>query len=369
MLGQDKLRLIATLMWQDLSTMWRNMNLLFTILAPVWLALIFNLMFTSTSDTLPRLDVAVYQPDDSQLVQILRQNEQVRLLEVVDPSQAQEAVAGGVVAGLVLPPQFDEAVFGSRQANLTVYLNQNRPQSEQVRLQRLLEQSVRQMVSQPLPAQIQWQPIGQTRPAHWTDGFRLEHYLLILLLMLVIAIIGFYVVPLLLVTEKEKHTLPVLLSYGIKPGWILLSKALIGGLYALSLSLILLLMNHTGPLNWPSFWLMMGLSTLLLILVGLCLGQALNSTAQVNGVASITMLFLILPHWLLLARFQEGQSTWWMWPSVQYLTALRQALDGEATGAAFWASTTFLSIGSVAFGLMLWWLLRHRPWQLGGQLR
>ena len=97
--------------------------------------------------------------------------------------------------------------------------------------------------------------------------------LLPLLLILTFGMTGAFVVPLLIVEEKEKRTLDFLLSSPASLNEIIAGKALTGVVYTRLIAGLLLGINRQSIQNWPLTLLTVVLGLLFVVGVGLVIGS------------------------------------------------------------------------------------------------
>src|SRR6185369_1617372 len=160
---------------------------------------------------------------------------------------------------------------------------------------RLLDQTVRSFAKQPEPVQIVWVDIDKEVSEQAPRGTSLDQLLLPLLLILTLGMIGAFVVPLLIVEEKEKRTLDFLLSSPASLNEIIAGKALTGVVYTLLIAGLLLGLNRKFIHNWPLTVLTIVVGLLFVVGVGLVVGSLLKNTMQVNTWASVVLIVLMAP--------------------------------------------------------------------------
>jgi ABC-2 type transport system permease protein len=130
------------------------------------------------------------------------------------------------------------------------------------------------------------------------QGFRMDDYLLIMFLVMSLTMTGSFVVPLLLVEEKEKHTMEFLLVSPVSPAEIAAGKAVTGMAYSLLGATVLIVLNNGWSGNWPVTILSVIVGALFLVMVGLLMGSLLHTMMQINTWSTIVMMVLLAPSWL-----------------------------------------------------------------------
>src|SRR6185369_12939898 len=230
------------------------------------------------------------------LVAELRKRPQVTVVEAASANAtAGEVEKRKAIGGLIVPAGFDADLAASKQPELTVYVNNAKTVFEQAAFRRLLDQTVRSFAKQPEPVSLVWIDIDKDVSQQTPRGTSLDQLLLPLLLILTLGMIGVFVVPLLIVEEKEKRTLDFLLSSPASLKEIIAGKALTGVVYTFLIAGLLLIVNRqfVGNWLWTSVTIVLGL--VFVVAIGLLLGSFLNNTMQVNTWASSVLLLLLAP--------------------------------------------------------------------------
>ena len=197
------LRVIAAVAQKDLVDAIRNRYLLVALLTPLSVALLIRLMVPGMS-TLNNFTIVVHDPGKSSLVSRLRIIPQIQLLETGSAATVEGEVQKNKAAGaLVVPPNFDADVAAGKQPEVTVYVNNRKNNIEQASFRLLMERQVASLVEHPVPARLTW--IDLAKETQSTGRINLPQMLLPLVLLLAFGMTGAFVVPLLLVEEKEKR--------------------------------------------------------------------------------------------------------------------------------------------------------------------
>ena len=351
-------RAILTIAHKDIVDAIKNRYILFGLVLPIGLSLFFRLVFSGPDEL---ITIAVYDPGGSRLAAELRELPQVRLLEVASDQQLAEEVEKEAVGGLAVPAGFDAAVEAGEQPELTVYLNRRRGGGELAVFRRLVEQQVWALAEQPPPARITWADVADAAGLQGGGEFRLDHYFLIMFLVMAPAMAGTFMVPLLLVEEKEKHTLDALLMSPAGTSEVVAGKALTGLVYSLLTAGVLIALNEGWVGDWPVTAVATLLGSLFMVAVGLLMGSLFRTTMQVNTWSSIVMLALTAPSWFLMIALPTPLETALRLIPTHYLAdALGLALAGEASLARVWGDLAVLA-GSVivAFAAVVWTLRRQ----------
>ena len=288
------LNIVSAITRKDLVDAIRHRYLLTALVTPLFVALLFRVMLPGGSSN-KLLTIVVHDAGGSGLVAELRKTNQITVVEAASA----DATAGEVekrkaIGGLVVPAGFDADLAANKQPELTVYVNNEKTIFEQAAFRRLLDQIVRSFAKQPEPARLTWVDVAKTKDQA-PGGTSLDQMMLPLLLILTFGMIGAFVVPLLIVEEKEKRTLDFLLSSPASLNDIIAGKAVTGVVYTLLIAGLLLGINRKFIQNWPLTMLTIVLGLLFVVGVGLVIGSLLKNTMQVNTWASVVLIVLLAP--------------------------------------------------------------------------
>lgn len=354
-------RVVWAIAQKDIVDAVRNRYILFSLILPLGLALLFRLIFPGSSEPgQASLLVAVYDPAGSRLVAGLRDLPQVELLDVTSEQELAEVVAERAVGGLAVPAGFDAAVEAGEQPELTALLNLRRGGGELIAFRQLVEQQVWALVGQPSPARINWVGAG-TLPGSQAGGdFRLDRYILMLLLMLVLAMTGAFVVPTLLVEEKERHTLEALLLSPAGLGDVVAGKALTGLVYSVLIAGVLITLNGgwTGDRPMTAAFVLLG--ALFMVAVGLLMGSLCRTTMEVNTWASIVALALTVPTWFTVMPMPKVlEMILRLIPTYYLAKAWELALAGETSLGQVGTSLAVMTGSAVVVLAAATWMLRR----------
>lgn len=351
---------ILTIAQKDILDAIKNLYILFALLLPIAMSLLFNVAFPDMNEQ-GTLTIAIFDPDASRLTAALESVPQVELLKASTEQELQEAV-NKASGGLSIPAGFDAAVETGQEPELTVYLNRRRGGGEIAAVQQVIQAQVWTLVNPSMPARLEW--INLNGPPGMTEGrdLHLDRFLLSMYLVMTLAMTGAFAVPTLLVEEKEKHTLDVLLLSPAGPVEVTLAKALVGLVYSALISGILLVLNHGWEGSWPITLLALFLGAVFIVELGLLMGSLFRNTHQVNTWASIVMMALIIPSWAGAFGPETILSKTMMLIPTYYLSdAIGLALAGEATIQTVWLDLTVLAGAALlVFVAVVWTLKRAR---------
>lgn len=277
------------------------MRLLAFIAGPVLMSVLFGSLFgglqnAETPAALiggagPPVLVPVYDAGESQIVRLLHASERYDVRSLASPQAIQSAlIEEGLGAGLILPEGFDAALMEGSHPTLQLMVDAHDPDSGAV-LQSWLSHALWDRVGQPFPSTITVETFYPSQPK--ASSQRQEQTALWLVMSLVT--VGVYVVPALLIEEKETRTLEMILVTPASYRSVILAKAATGLVYSLLASGLILALNSGfgSGAAWVALMLLMG--ALVLVGVGLLLGGLFDDMATLNTWSTLIMLVLMLP--------------------------------------------------------------------------
>jgi ABC-2 type transport system permease protein len=353
------LNIVSAITRKDLVDAIRHRYLLTALVTPLFVALLFRVMLPSANSR-DLLTVVVHDPAGSGLVAELRNSPRIGVVEAASADATpKEVETRKAIGGVVVPPNFASEVAAGRQPELTVYINNDKNTFEQAAFRRLLDQLVRSFAKQPDPARFVWVDIDKDKKDELTGGTSLEQIMLPLLLILTFGMTGAFVVPLLIVEEKEKRTLDFLLSSPASLKEIIAGKALTGVVYTLLIAGLLLGINRQFIRNWPMTFLTVVVGLLFVVGVGMVIGSLLKNTMQVNTWASLVLMVLLAP------SFPSIDITKWFDTAMRFIPTyyLSEALKLSMAGtisSQLWIHLAVLTGCTLVVFSAAAWALRQR---------
>ena len=211
----------------------------------------------------------------------------------------------------------------------------------------------------PEPARLVWIDVDKDTDEQTRRGLDLNQMLLPLLLIMTFGMTGAFVVPLLLVEEKEKRTLDFLLASPASLREIIAGKALTGAAYSLLIAGLLLGINRQLVGNWPLTLLTVLLGLVFVVAVGLFMGSFLNNTMQVNTWASSVLILLMAPSFPSLGLPSVVDTAMRLVPTYYVTEALKLSLAGSASSRIWGHLAVVLACTVIAFFAAVWALHRR----------
>jgi len=353
-------RTILAIARKDIVDAIKNRYLLLSLVMPVGLSLMFQLLFSGSSG-LGTLTLAVYDPGGSRLTAQLRAMPDVKLVEAETVDRLMEEVKGNAVGGVAIPEHFDKDVDLGKQPELTVYLNLTKGGGARAVFRELITREVWSMREEAAPAVIVWSDVSAPEEIPAKAAFQMDFYLLVMFLVMSLTMTGGFVVPLLMVEEKEKHTMEFLLVSPVTPAEIATGKAITGLVYCGLGAGILIALNHGWSGLWPITFLAVFLGAGFMVAAGLLMGSVLHTAMQVNTWSTLVLLVLLAPSWLTvvsLPPYLEGVIR--ITPTYYLVQILNQSLTGQVTPAGAAGSLAVIAgCMVVTFGLVVWVIRRQ----------
>jgi ABC-2 type transport system permease protein len=354
-----KLRTILVIAWKDILDAIKNRYLLMSLILPIGLSVMFQLIFGGVSNT-GLFRVAAYDPGGSRLTALFGGLPGIKLVEVDSLEALTREVGKNAVGGMIIPANFDAELDLGNQPEVTILLNPRKASSELAVFRDIVYQQVWMLGEESAPARLIWSSaVTAEEPAADSGirkaGFRMDYYLLVMFLVMSLTMTGSFVVPLLLVEEKEKHTMEFLLVSPVSPAEIAAGKALTGLAYSLLSAGTLLLLNKGFSGNWPATVLAVILGALFLVMIGLLMGTVLHTMMQINTWSTIVMMLLLAPSWLsVLQPPVVIDRLIHLVPTYYLVEILNQSLLGEVTPAGGALRLGLLALCTmVMFGIVI----------------
>lgn len=352
------LRAAVAIAQKDLIDAIRNRYILIALLTPLSVALLLRVL-TPGLNSLANPLLVVHDPGKSSLVTQLRSLPQIKLLETGSAEAIESEVEKNkAIGGLVVPVNFDADVAAGKQPDVTVYINNKKNGLEQASFRLLIERQMLSLVKQSPPARLVWIDVGKEPDDRPGRGFNLTQMLMPLLLVLAFGMTGAFVVPLLLVEEKEKRTMDFLLTSPARLTEIVTGKAVTGIVYSVLIAGVLLAINRQMIANWPLTLLTIVVGMLSIVAIGLLMGSIFQTTMQVNTWASLVLLVLMAPSFPIPGSPAVLESALRVIPTYYFIEALKSSLSGS-TSSRFWIHLSVVLACTVAAFVAGVWALRR----------
>lgn len=357
-------RMILTIFRKDLRDAIRDSRVLVAIIVPIGLGILYNFMFQDT--TTQSAKIAWYSPDSTQLVDNIRAvaGETVKLSFIQESSP--EAVRGEVGKkkvdiGVVVPAGFDAAVARGATPQLSVLV----PESSSFGgdyVSAAMESAVRRMAGQSTPATIDVSRIsaGEVTTQAIFDRLGPRKYFVLVAIVMEIAMISMFAVPIILTEEVEKHTIDAL-TLVASDFDVVAAKALVGVSYIVVAIGWLVALTRISPERIVLFAAAVAALGVTLIGFGLLIGGLFRNANQLNTWGGIIILPILAPAFAV----GLGVPSWLekvfdAFPTSQATKVMIDSMTNEPFFGGTWLSFLVMVLWAVAAYFILVQRLGHR---------
>jgi ABC-2 type transport system permease protein len=272
-----------------------NKATLIMLLTPVMLAILFAVLSGLLGSQPAKL--LIYNPEHSPLGQVVsRSLPRSQVIPASSPGEVTSAFARGknlsYALGMIVPPGFDASLSRGEHPQLTLYFNDNQLNEMQRQLVVGTITDYASSVSHSLPPVI-ITPATIT-PSAFPFNLDLSTFYVALALLTSISV-GISLVSTLLVEEKERKTLRMLLVSPATLTDVVLGKMLVGVGYQLVLSVVVMALLRGFVGNLPLVLLFVLLITCFGLALSLLAGSIFHTTSGVGGFLGVVSLLFVLP--------------------------------------------------------------------------
>jgi len=306
------LRTVLAIFRKDLVDAVVNLRLLVSIVMPILMSVLFGSLFGGlrggsvpvgiAGEPGPPIVIPVYDAGESQVARLLHASELFDVRPVDSPEEMQRVLAKEhLSAGLILPEGFDAALVEGNRPTVQLMVNAQRGEGSCAALRAWLTRALWDRTGQPFPSVVTVETLAskESRPL----SQRQENMALWLVMSLVTT--GVYVVPTLLIEEKQSRTLNAVLVTPASYEELMLAKVGVGLVYGLLASGLILALNGGFEINAGLVIVAVVLGALMLVQVGLLLGGLFDDMVTLNTWSTLVMLVLMLPG-MLYGLFTSG---------------------------------------------------------------
>jgi ABC-2 type transport system permease protein len=227
---------ILALVAKDFRMGPRSPVYLWILMLPVFVTFLVQVVFLTLVE--PRARMAVADLGGSAIPEAFEKLEGIDVTRAEDEAEVRDLVVNhDADAGLVLGEGFDASVRSGARPPLGLFIS-----GESVAMNRLVLVSstmdlVRHVENRPDPVEVEVKTLGKD------DGWSLKDLFLLSVVMFVLLVTGLFLPAFLIVEEREHGTLQALLVTPVRLSEVLLAKAVIGFVVALSMALATLWVN------------------------------------------------------------------------------------------------------------------------------
>ncbi len=291
------IRAIIAIARKDAIDLILNKSTLFTLLTPFFVAALYLIVSVVTPSGPSRL--LIYNPSNSPLQQIVSsafQNPEV--VHASSPGEVANAFgpdgthkSSPYTMGLVIPPNFEAQIRQGKHPQLQFYANGSLLSANNIHAISNLLEGYASSVAAPHPSQLSQVTIN---PPSDAPLFNISATFTTLALLMSL-MTGIYFMPHLLIEEKERKTLRMLMVSPASFTDVILGKLLVVLGYQLLISClaIALLQGFFGNVPVLILFALLGVSFALSL--GLFAGGLFQSNGALGGFINIVSLLLVLP--------------------------------------------------------------------------
>jgi ABC-2 type transport system permease protein len=287
---RSSLRVIMAIAIKDIVDAVKNKSILSQLFTVAFIIVLYQFLPAFESGgALPRL--VLYDAGSSKWVEELEGSDTFDVV-VTDSQPAMEAYVEDmdiVVLGLVLPSDFDVQNSNGQQIKLEGYVVHWASDSRVAETKAFFEEELGALVGHSIRIQTDGNVV-YTKPDSRGLGL-----LVSLSTVLVLVVAGCFIVPLLMLEEKQSKTLEALLVSPASPETVVLGKALSGSIYCLIASGAVLALNHNLVNQWGLALLGTFLGVAFCVGVGLLLGSIFEVKQQLTIWGFIAINILGIP--------------------------------------------------------------------------
>jgi ABC-2 type transport system permease protein len=354
---QRSLRVILAIASKDIVDAIKNKSILSHLFTVVFIIVLYHFLPAFESgDTLPRL--VLYDAGSSQWVAELEGSAVFDLI-VVDSKASMEAYVEDmdtVVLGLVLPSDFDIKNSNGQEIELEGYIVHWASNKSIGEVRSFFERKLEEIINSPVRIDTEGN-IVYSMP----DSRGLS-FLTSLAAVLVMVIAGAFIVPILVLEEKENKTLDALLVSPADPGLVLLGKALSGSVYCIIAVAAVLVLNHSLVTHW---WLsilaaLCGVS--FNVGVGLLLGSIFEVKQQLTIWGFVLINILGIPMFLSIMEDIIPTSIMTVIhfiPTVALAKIFRVSFSGTTSFSLFGPELAIVLTGTLIIFVAVFWIIRR----------
>jgi ABC-2 type transport system permease protein len=291
-------RTILAIARKDAIDILLNKATITVLITPIAVALFFLLI--SKLIGAHTINILVYNPAQSPVVQVVSKAfAQVHITEAGSPAEVTEAFGPNgshknaeYDVGLIVPANFESSLQAGNHPQMSLYLNgDNLNMQNSLLIQAAITNYARQAAN-PQP------PIALSTSMINPSTANIEDYvgtLYSLMALLVSFMVGISLVPGLLIEEKEKKTLRMLMVTPASFTDVILGKLLVTLVYQLLLSLIVLAIQDGFIGQVPLVLLYTLLGSCLSLAIGLLLGGIFQTASAAGAIGGMLTFIYIIP--------------------------------------------------------------------------
>ena len=337
----DHLRMIWAITLKDIREAIRNKNVIAVLLSALFIIVMYRALPLLEQSVDPPL-LRIYDAGESALVAFLENDPEidVRAYTALEDMQAGLRHADLPQIGLAIPVGFDEALEAGAPPPLQGYVVNWVSSQRAADLQQFAEAKIAHLLGAPVNVDIAGNMVF-LEPDSGGLGVTAGMALVFAVIM-----IGFTLIPHLMLEEKKQHTLEVLLVSPAGTAHVIAAKALTGLFYSLLGAATGLLIYANLVLHWWLALLAVLCGALFSVALGLLLGSMIEDRAQLTLIAWFFLMPLFFP--LILFLLDDLLPAWLaplmaVVPSTVMFNLLRSAFALNFAWREVWIGAVWLA--------------------------
>ena len=295
------LKRVSVLLGKELLQGPKNFILIWVIVAPILISLVFSLVFGTLFTEKPKL--GIMDEGHSQLVTMVQELDSVITREYVTVPEMKQAVESGAVdMGIVLSDGFDSAVTRGETVKIEAYIWGESLAKHRAILPVTIADLVRQMGGQEVPVEIESVTLGDEVSIPWSDR------LLPLLVLMAVFLGGLMLPSTSIIDEKQKKTLGALVITPTTIGDVFVAKGLVGVVLSLFMGVAILVLNQAFGTQPLLLVLVLLLGAVMAVEFGLLAGALIKDVTTLFAIwkfggillfgPAIVYMFPQIPEWV-----------------------------------------------------------------------
>ncbi len=351
----NNLRIIGAISAKDITDALKNKSTLTSILVVLVMIVLYKALPFVHGALRPNA-LALYDPGGSRLASLLEDSPGVTLYPVAS-QEALEQLLGSEdtpILGLALPPDLDRGLEAENEVELTGLFDHWVSDATAVERKAFFEGHLTTLAGRPMRLQVE-----KGRVYTQADGG--HAFTVALMMILVVTMIGLFLVPPLMMEERETKTLNALLLSPAGSRHVVAGKALTGLFYCLAASAVMLAVSAALVVHWGLLLLAALLGSLLTVALGLLAGSLFEVRQQMNLWAFVLAQPLILPAAIVPTSLlpEPANAILGVVPTVALSKMVRLSLSAPAAWAEWGWQAALVAAWIVALLAAAAWQLRR----------
>lgn len=292
-------RTILAIARKDAIDILLNKSTITILIMPIILAVLF--LFLSKLIGSHTTNILVYNPSQSRLIQVVNSSFSAsKVIEANSPDAVTAAFgpngsnkSAAYDVGLIIPANFDSALRAGQHPQVNLYLNgTNISNQDSLLIQAVITNYARQTASPQPPLALSTAMINPPSVTNIGDFLQSMYGGIALLLSFMV---GTSLMPGLLIEEKERKTLRMLMVTPASFTDIILGKLLVTLVYQLILSIVVTAIMNSFTGQVPLLLLYTLLGACFSLALGLLFGGVFSTASAAGAVSGILSLIYVLP--------------------------------------------------------------------------